>query len=73
MAYRKATDGPFGMLPKKTAMDVRGAPRSPAPSGTPIILEYIDSRAERGGREKFETMLNKVPRTEPELEDWLED
>jgi hypothetical protein len=73
MAYRKSSDGPFGLLPKKTAPDVLGAPQTAASSGTPMILEYIDTRAERGSREKFEAVFNKVPSTEPELDDWLDD
>ncbi len=72
MAYRKSFDGPFGLLPKKTALDVFEAPRTLAPAA-PMTLEYIDPRAERDRREMFEAVFNKVPSTEPELDDWLED
>ena len=73
MAYHKSSDGPFGLLPKKTAPDVLSPPPTVGSSGTPITLEFIDTRAGRGSRETFEAVFNKVPSTEPELEDWFED
>jgi len=34
-------------------------------------LEYLEERAERGSREKFERVLAKVPDTEPDEHDKL--
>jgi predicted transcriptional regulator len=34
-------------------------------------VEYLEERAERGSREKFEQVLSKVPDTEPDDQDKL--
>ena len=34
-------------------------------------VEYLEERAERGSREKFEQVLSKVPDTEPDERDKL--
>lgn len=37
----------------------------------PLVLEYLEERADRGTREKFERVLAEVPDTEPEDHDTL--
>jgi hypothetical protein len=37
-----------------------------------LTEEYLQARAERGSREKFQEILNKVPDTKPEPGDELE-
>ena len=38
-----------------------------------MTLDYLEARAKRGNREKFEAILAKVPSVEPEPGDRLED
>lgn len=37
-----------------------------------LTLEYLEERAARGSRERFEAVLAKVPHREPEPEDRLD-
>jgi predicted DNA-binding ribbon-helix-helix protein len=38
-----------------------------------MTLDYLEKRAKRGNREKFEAILGKVPSAEPEPGDRLDD